>query len=140
MSQNIAKKKVRFRAWKPPKIEHGILTKWNWLVLHPENLTLGKRVDIGAFTLLAAHYGIEIGDDVQIGSHCSLYSYSSIDNKKGKIVLGKNSKLGTHSSVMPGVTIGENTVVGAHSFVNKNLPANVIAVGSPARIIKKLLH
>ena len=53
-------------------------------------------------------------------------------------MLKKNCKIGTHSSVMPGVTIGENTIVGAHSFVNKNLPANVIAVGCPVKILRKM--
>lgn len=128
-----------FKSWKPPKIKHGVPTKWNWVVLHPENLKLGKHTDIGAFTLLAAHHGIEIEDEVQIGSHCAIYSASTIDDKIGKVTLKKNCRIGTHSSVMPGVTIGENTVVGAHSFVNKDLPANVVAVGCPALILKKLL-
>ena len=111
---------------------------YNWLVLRPEGLKLGKNTDIGAYTLIAAHYGVEIGDDVQVGSHCSLYSYSTIDNKQGKITLKKNCRVGTHSSIMPGVTIGENTIVGAHSFVNKDLPPNVIAAGTPGKILRKL--
>lgn len=128
----------RFKNWKAPKIKHGKPTKYNWLVLCPEGLKLGKNTDVGAYTLIAAHHGVEIEDDVQIGSHCSLYSYSTIDNKKGKIVLKKNCRIGTHSSVIPGVTIGENTIVGAHSFVNKSLPPNVVAAGVPAKILRKL--
>ena len=127
----------RFTNWKAPKIKHGIPTKWNWVVLRPEHLIMGKNVDIGAFTLLAAHYGIEIEDDVQIGSHCSIYSASTIDNKQGKITLKKNCRIGTHSSVMPGVTIGENAIVGAHTFVNKDVPANTTVTGVPARILEK---
>lgn len=128
----------RFQNWKKPKITHGKPTKYNWLVLYPEGLKLGKNTDIGAYTLIAAKYGVEIGENVQIGSHCSLYSFSTIDNKKGKVVLKKNCKIGTHCSVMPGVTIGENTIVGAHSFVNKSLPSNVVAVGCPAKVIKSI--
>ncbi len=127
----------RFKNWKAPKIVHGKPTKYNWLVLYPEGLKLGKNTDIGSFSLIVAKYGVEIGEEVQIGSHCSIYSFSTIDNKKGKVVLKRNCKIGTHSSVMPGVTIGENTIVGAHSFVNKSLPANVVAVGCPAKVIKK---
>jgi len=41
------------------------------------------------------------------------------------------------SVIMPGVTVGENTIIGAFSFVNKSIPANVIAFGIPARVIKK---
>ena len=128
----------RFKNWKAPRILHGKPTKYNWLVLRPEGLKLGKNTDIGAYTLIAAHYGVEIEDDVQVGSHCSLYSYSTIDNKQGKITLKKNCRVGTHSSIMPGVTIGENTIVGAHSFVNKDLPPNVIAAGTPVKILRKL--
>ena len=128
----------RFKKWQAPKIEHGKPTKWNWIVLYPDGLKLGKNTDIGAYTLIVAKYGVDIEEGVQIGSHCSLYSFSTIDDKQGKIMLKKNCKIGTHSSVMPGVTIGENTIVGAHSFVNKNLPANVIAVGCPVKILRKM--
>lgn len=128
----------RFKKWQIPKIEHGKPTKWNWTVLYPNGLKLGKNTDIGAYTLIVAKHGVDIADEVQIGSHCSLYSFSTIDDKIGKISLHKNCKVGTHSSVMPGVTIGENTIVGAHSFVNKNLPANVIAAGCPVKILRKI--
>lgn len=128
----------RFKNWKAPKIIHGKPNKYNWLVLYPEGFKLGKNTDIGSYSLIVAKYGVEIGEDVQIGSHCAIYSFSTIDDKKGKVTLKRNCKLGTHSSVMPGVTIGENTIVGAHSFVNKSLPANVVAVGCPVKIIKKI--
>ena len=128
----------RFKNWKKPKIIHGQPTRYNWIVLYPEGLKLGKYTDIGAYTLIVAKYGVEIEEGVEIGSHCSIYSYSTIDDKIGRVVLKKNCKIGTHSSIMPGVTIGENTIVGAHSFVNKSLPSNVVAVGCPAKIIKRL--
>lgn len=128
----------RFKKWEMPKIKHGKPTKWNWTVLYPDGLKLGGGTDIGAYTLIVAKHGVEIGDEVQIGSHCSIYSFSTIDDKIGKVILKKNCKLGTHSSVMPGVTIGENTIVGAHSFVNKNLPPNVIAAGCPIKILRKV--
>jgi len=49
-----------------------------------------------------------------------------------------NCKVGSHSVVMPGVTIGENATIGALSFVIKDIPENVVAVGVPGRVIKKL--
>ena len=128
----------RFKNWKPPIMKHGKLTKWNWLVQHPENLKLGKKVDIGAFTYINAKYDVEIHDNVQIGSHCSIYTISTIDNKHGKIILKRNCKIGSHSLIMPGVTIGENSIVGAMSFVNTNVPDNVIVAGSPVRLLKRL--
>lgn len=127
----------RFTQWEKPLIEHGKLTRWNWLVLYPEGLSLGERTDIGAFTLLVAKHGIEIEEDVQIGSHCSVYSYSTIDDKQGKVTLKRGCRIGTHSSIMPGVTIGENAIVGAHSFVTKDVPANTVVAGVPAKLLEK---
>jgi acetyltransferase-like isoleucine patch superfamily enzyme len=131
-------KNKRFDDWKFPEIENGELTKYNWLVQYPENLKLGKYTDIGAFTYINAKYGVVIEDYVQIGSHCSIYSISTIDNKKGKVVIRKNARIGSHSVVMPGVKIGENAIVGAFSFVNKNIPPNTLAYGIPVKIIRKL--
>lgn len=128
----------RFRDWKTPHIEDGKLTKYNWLVQHRENLKLGFKTDIGAFSYINAKNGVVIEDYVQIGSHCSIYSVSTIDNKEGKVVLKKNCRIGSHSVIMPGVTIGENTIIGALSLVKKDVPPNVVAVGSPLRIIRGL--
>lgn len=102
-----------------------------------ENLTLGRNTDIGAFTYINAKYGVEIQDDVQIGSHCSIYSWSTIDGKKGKVIIKRNARIGSHSLVMPGVSIGERTIVGAYSFVNKDLEDNALAFGIPVRVLRK---
>lgn len=130
--------KKRFKNWKFPKIEEMKLTKYNWLVQHKENLKLGRNTDIGAFTYIAAHEGVVIEDNVQIGSHCSIYSISTIDSKKGRVILRKNSRIGTHSTVMPGVTVGKNSIVGAYSLVSSDIPDNVIAFGTPAKVIKEI--
>lgn len=94
--------------------------------------------DIGAFTYINAKNGVVIEDAVQIGSHCSIYSVSTIDHKAGTITLKKNCKIGSHSVIMPGVTVGENSIVGAFSFVVEDIPANVVAFGIPARVVKAL--
>jgi len=129
--------KNRFENWQPPEIEEGKLTKWNWVVQHVDKLKLGFKVDIGAFTYINAKNNVTIEDEVQIGSHCAIYSDSTIDNKSGPVMLKRNCRVGSHSVVMPGVTIGENAVIGAHSFVNKDVPPDSVAVGAPVRIIKK---
>ena len=131
-------KQDRFGGWKAPEIEEGKLTQWNWMVQHKDNLILGERTDIGAFTYINAKYGVELEELVQIGSHCSIYSLSTIDDKQGKVHIKRNARIGSHSVVMPGVTVGENSIIGAFSFVNKDIPDNVVAVGTPAKIIKKL--
>jgi len=128
----------RFNNWEYPKIEEGKLTKYNWLVQNKKNLKLGQKTDIGAFVYINAKLGVEIGDYVQIGSHCSIYSVSTIDGKKGKVVLKKNCRIGSHSLIMPGVTVGENSVIGAFSFVNKDIPKDTIAYGIPVKIIRQL--
>jgi len=125
------------RKWVAPIISEG-LTKWNWMVQYPQNLKIGKYVDIGAFTYLNALYGIELEDFVQIGSHCAIYSISTIDGRKGKVTIKRNARIGSHSVIMPGVTIGENSIIGAFSLVKEDIPANVIAFGIPAKIFRRL--
>ena len=124
---------MRFKKWEYPEIEEGKLTKYNWMVQHKNKLKLGYKTDIGAFTYINAKSGVTIEDHVQIGSHCAVYSVSTIDDKEGPVTLKKNCRIGSHSVVMPGVTVGENSVVGAFSFVNKDIPANAVAFGVPVR-------
>ena len=126
------------KTWRKPIIKHGKFTKYNYIVQYPEGLKLGRNFDIGTFTYINARYGVTISDLVQIGSHCSIYSHSTIDDKKGKIVLEKNCRIGTHSTVMPNVTVGENSIVAAYSFVTSNIPDNELWGGLPAVKIKNL--
>jgi len=135
----IKEDKNRFLNWKHPIIEHGKPTEYGWIIHHPENLFLGKYTDIGAFSYLNALYEIEIGDYAQFGSHCSVYSYSSIDNKKGKVKIGYNARIGSHTTIMPGISIGENSIIGANSFVTQDVPKNSFYAGSPAKFIKELV-
>lgn len=126
----------RFQEWQYPEIEEGRPTKYNWVVQNVSGLDLGVRTDIGAFSYINAKYGVTIEEGVQIGSHCSIYSLSTIDDKKGPVVLKKNCRLGSHCVVMPGVVVGENAVIGAMSFVNRDIPANSVAWGVPARVVR----
>ncbi len=89
--------------------------------------------------------GITIEDDVLIGPKVSLLTVNHIlePSKRrglttGEIIIKKNAWIGAGSTVLAGVTIGENSVVAANSTVTKNVPGNVIVAGTPAKIIKKL--
>lgn len=128
----------RFKDWKPPEFDANGMTKWNWNCQHHENLKLGKMVDVGIFSYINAKNGIYIEDHVQIGSHCSIYSVSTVDNKEGPVILHENCRIGTHSVVMPNVTIGKNSIIGAFSFVNRDIPENVVALGVPVKINREL--
>jgi acetyltransferase-like isoleucine patch superfamily enzyme len=128
---------MRFEDWEYPVIEEGKPTKYNWVVQNKDKLELGYKTDIGAFTYINAKHGVVIEDLVQIGSHCSIYTISTIDDKSGKIILKRNCRIGSHSVIMPGVTVGENSIVGAFSLVTEDMPDNVLAYGIPAKVIKK---
>jgi maltose O-acetyltransferase len=90
---------------------------------------------------------VTIGDDVQLGPNVQLLTAThplEPGPRRDKweaaepIVIGDNVWLGGGVIVCPGVTIGENTVVGAGSVVTKDLPADVVAMGSPARVLRSL--
>jgi acetyltransferase-like isoleucine patch superfamily enzyme len=130
----------RFTNWKYPDIEDGKPTKYNWVVQNLDGLDLGFKTDIGAFSYINALCIVVIEDNVQIGSHCSIYSVSTIDNSSGKVVLKNNCRIGSHSTILPGVSIGQNSIIGAHSLVNKDIPDNVVAFGVPAKVLRKLIN
>jgi acetyltransferase-like isoleucine patch superfamily enzyme len=126
------------KKWKKPEIIHGKMTQYNFLVHYPEGLKLGDYVDISQFVYIQARGGVIIEEDVEIGPFSAILSESTIDNKLERIILKKGCCIGTRSTIMPGVTIGENSIIGAHSFVNKDVPSNVLAYGTPCKVIKIL--
>ncbi len=137
-NKNITIGKKRFPNWKMPEIKELTMTKYQWLVQYAKNFKLGKFTDIGAFTYINAKNKVVVEDDVQIGSHCSIYSYSTIEGLEGRVLLKKNCKIGSHSIILPGVTVGKNSIVGAFSLVKDDIPPNVVAFGIPAKVIRKL--
>ena len=128
----------RFEDWKQPEIVSDVPTRWNWVVKCPDKLSLGRNTDIGAFCYIGAHEGIEIGDHCQLGAHCAVYSLNTIDDQRGKVVMGDGSCVGAGSVVMPDVVIGEGAKVGALSFVKygTRIPAHEIWGGVPAKKLK----
>jgi acetyltransferase-like isoleucine patch superfamily enzyme len=130
----------RFNNWKPPKIEDGKLTEYNWIVKNVDGLVLGKRTDIGAFTYINAKAGVEIGDWVQIGGGVKIYSVNTIDQTSGKIVLGENSKVGANSVILPDVVVGKDAIIGALSVVRSKsrIGEGEIWAGRPAKRIGQI--
>ncbi|MBC6491030.1 hypothetical protein BC349_08310 [Flavihumibacter stibioxidans] len=112
----------------------------------PEKIKVGDNVVINAFVHIWAGGGIEIGDNVMIASHCAITSTThntnstlfNDENIHQKIIIGSNVWIGAHCVIVPGITIGDNVVIGANSFVNRDLEANAVYVGSPAKKIKAI--
>lgn len=127
----------RFPGWAPPTFDERGMTPWNWMCQHPENLDVGHGSDIGAFTYINARYGVRIAEGAQVGSHCSIYSVSTIDGREGAVSVGRDACVGAHSVVLPGVRIGDGAVVGACSLVNRDIPPGETWVGVPARPLQE---
>jgi maltose O-acetyltransferase len=112
-----------------------------------EHLTIGARTFVN-FGLVALDVApIAIGDDCQLGPNVQLltaYHPTEPEPRRAKleaaapIAIGDNVWLGGGVIVLPGVTIGDDSAVGAGSVVTKDLPAGVLAVGNPARVVREL--
>ena len=85
---------------------------------------------LGRFVLL--NLGCTVGHDAVLGDFCSLMPHANVS---GAAHLGAGTYLGTNTTVIQGVRIGENTIIGAGAVAVRNLPANITAVGVPARAI-----
>jgi len=111
------------------------------------NITIGERT-FANFGLVALDVApISIGDHCQIGPYVQLLAAThpvdpalrrSGAESAAPISVGPNVWLGGGAIICPGVTIGENPVIGAGSVVIKDIPSNVVAAGSPCRVIREL--
>ena len=129
----------------------GCYQKCTFFVDRNAELIIGNNVGISQAALICHKY-ISIGDDVKIGGGVCIYDTyfhslnpeirKSNDDLKMRIekpVIIENSVfIGTQSIILKGVTIGENSIIGAGSVVTQNVPANQIWAGNPARFIKNI--
>jgi acetyltransferase-like isoleucine patch superfamily enzyme len=110
----------------------------------------GARLSIGDEVYMNAGTSIEVWHEVRIGSNCLFGPFASVidDDRhevepgailhKGPTILGDNVWLGRGAAVMPGVTVGDGSVIGANSVVTRDIPPNSFAAGTPAKVIRKL--
>ncbi len=122
---------------------------------------IGSDVHIAPYAYLLGHGGLSVGDRSCITAGAKLYSisnhYRNLDDATdlklyafsnmapledqalivGPIVVGVNAAVGLNSIVLPGCTIGDNSWVGVQSYVIENVPPNVIAMGSPAKVVRQ---
>lgn len=108
-------------------------------------LKIGKNCKLGSCTIDPSHcFHITIGDNVTFGPRVHVLAHDASTHvflgytRVANVKVGSNVFIGAHSIVMPGVTIGDNVVIGAGSIVTRDIPANSVAVGSPARVVKSL--
>lgn len=109
------------------------------------NITVGKNVFINSNCNFQDQGGITIGDGSQIGHKVTLatLNHGIAPEDRGTlypepIVIGKNVWIGAAATVVPGVTIGDNSIIGAGSVVTKDVAPNTIVAGVPAKVIRKL--
>jgi acetyltransferase-like isoleucine patch superfamily enzyme len=110
------------------------------------SITIGDYVLITPGCRIAACHEIRIGDSVMMASGAYITDsdwhgiYDRVERPKEvtPVVIGNNVWLGDHCMVLKGVTIGENSIVGANAVVCKDVPANVVVAGNPARVVKEL--
>ena len=110
-----------------------------------KNITLGKGVFINSGCRFQDQGGITIGDGALIGHNVVIATLNHDLNPEKRqslipspVKIGSNVWIGAGSTILPGVTIGDNSVIGAGSVVTKDIPENVVAVGSPARVVKAI--
>ena len=112
------------------------------------SVVIGARCYINRHTMIDADVSVEIGDDTMIGPFCYITDHDHAVSAKARPAAGAlisaptaiepRCWIGAHVTVLKGVTIGDGSVVGAGSVVTKSLPAGVIAVGNPARVVKQV--
>ena len=124
-----------------------------WVMQPINSLARGKTVHIGSGTYINS--GLTLVDDYEIfiGDHCLLATNVTIcttghpvhhelrshgEMYSFPVKIGNHVWIGAGAIILPGVTIGENSVIGAGSVVTKDIPANVVAVGNPCRVLREI--
>ena len=117
------------------------------------SIVIGDYCDIGEYNQISSSHKITIGDGLLTGryvyigdnSHGGL-SWEEADispaqrelKSNGEIIIGRNVWIGDKVTILAGVTIGDNVIIGANSVVTKDVPSNCVSAGIPARVVKKL--
>lgn len=113
------------------------------------NIEIGENFYSNHNLIILDGNKVKFGDNVFIAPNCSFYTAGHPLDVKSRnegleyaksIEIGNNVWIGGNVVVLPGVKIGDNTVIGAGSVVTKDIPSNCVAVGNPCRVIKKIIE
>ena len=109
------------------------------------NIKIGKHVFINSACCFQDQGGIEIGDNVQIGHQTVIATLNHDLNPEKRwnmlpapVKIGNNVWIGSHATILSSVTVGDNAVVAAGAVVTKDVPANTVVAGVPAKVIKTI--
>ncbi len=115
------------------------------MINHAEFVNIGKNVYINHACTMLALGTIIIEDNVLIGPKTNLITEGHPINPNERralevkpVIIKKNAWLGAAVIILPGVTVGENSIVAAGAVVNKDVPPNTIVAGVPAKVIKEI--
>jgi len=137
---------IAFRLLK--KFGHGSKLSTNISLLHPQNISFGENVGVARDVVLDGRGGLEIGDNTLIGFESviitSSHNHARCDipiSEQGMISrpikIGNNCWIGARVILLPGVTIGNGSIIGASAVVTKDIPDYSIAAGIPCKVIRK---
>jgi len=137
---------IRFRRLLAPRIFKSCGR--NFKAFHHVKLSFGYNLEVGDNVVVHRHVllddrgGIKIGNGASISDFANIYSHSHdiVDGrlvKNAPTVIGERVRITYHSTILAGVTLGENSMVGAGSMVTRDVPANWVALGVPAKPIKQ---
>lgn len=112
-------------------------------IVHGDKVRIGRNAIVMPNSLMMASGTITIEDNVQVAAYVKLISnnhdpYDRMVLTCRPVVLKRNCWIGAGSVILPGVTVGENSIVGAGSVVTKDVPDNTVVAGNPAKFIKHL--
>jgi UDP-3-O-acyl-N-acetylglucosamine deacetylase len=108
---------------------------------------IGKDCYIGAFCYMQGVFGLEIGDNVSFAPGVKIFTDSGPNSgplekaypiKEGPVKIGDGSWICANAVILPGVSIGKNSIVGANSVVHSDVPEGVVFSGTPAKFVKKI--
>ncbi|MBX0301590.1 sugar O-acetyltransferase [Cryobacterium sp. 1639] len=129
----------------PPTVDESVTIFPPFYSDFGKNIALGKGLFINSGCKFQDQGGITIGDGSLIGHNVVLATLNHdlrpsrrVDMHPAPIVIGRNVWIGSNAIVLPGVTVGDNSVIAAASVVTKDVAADTVVVGSPARAVRTL--